>query len=170
VIIENLPYILYSLSWAETAAFFLAGVFGITAFFVLRQFKLKKAATLCILSASLIILLISALGLWLNISSYAPSAEIIKPTPPPISENAVVNFFHAFYAHPAGLLLGSLSLVIMKISAVALPAVLTIIFYKKRTAKPKYRKRCSSCHHIFPPHTQPHRKCPRCGAYWQYEK
>jgi len=159
LIFANFPQVLYTISWAETAALFGATVLGLFGYSFLHKHKHYRLMQILLLYFSAIFFLFAVSGLWLQLFQ--------KPA---LHGNIIITSLRSFYSHPAGFAIGSIALVLIKSTVVLLPLVLLVATFYLHRKKAHYVKRCSHCNRIFPPNTKPHQSCPYCGAYWKYEK
>lgn len=164
----HVPELLYQLSWTESVIGTAVAVLGLT-FVGYRQGSLGVAKWL-FFAASVGVLVISIGGIVAELRpSAAASAEAagVVATDRTASGNPIA----AFYAHPIGIALGSIGLLIARLAALPLMVFIVVtLLIRRRRVHSLYRKRCSNCHHIFPGNTMPHAHCPHCGVYWQYER
>jgi hypothetical protein len=167
--VQDLPSLLYEFSRLETAVLLISALIGLITIPFMARRNTSKVVRTAVAGIAIILLLYSVSSLLSGLS--------LEHQPPHPGSQAVRNAVHSvsntlssFYSTPMGMLLGSAGLAVIKIVAAAFPLGIVYLLIRGRFSVGKDRKRCSNCHTIFPPHTQPHRHCPHCGTYWKYEK
>ena len=167
--VSDIPSLLYEFSRLETAVLFISALIGLITIPLLSRLNISRVLRTAVAGIAIILLLYLVSSILSGIS--------LKPQPSHAGSEAARNAVHrvsntlsSFYSSPMGMLLGSAGLTVIKIIAAAFPLGIGYLLIRSKYSGVKDRKRCSSCHAIFPSRTQAHQHCPRCGTYWKYEK
>ena len=166
---NDLPSLLYEFSRFETALLLISALIGLITLPLLARRNTSIVVRTAVAGIAIILLLYLVSSVLSGIS--------MERQPSHAGSEAVRNVVHtvsstlnSFYSSPMGMLLGSAGLAVIKIIAAAFPLGIGYLLIRSRYPGVKDRKRCSSCHSIFPPRTHAHQHCPHCGTYWKYEK
>lgn len=119
-------------------------------------------------ATAVVLLAVSATSLWSGLApqSFSSAVQNLSLLLPKL-----MNAMGTFYSSTSGSLAGTTATTIATYGGItALPIFAAVILFRRRKKQPKYRKRCSSCHYIFPPNMKAGQNCPNCGAFWNYEK
>ena len=163
----NVPEFFLRLSLPEGILLLLIAVPGLILFLSGRVFRKLAPLRFFMTAVSAVLIFVALNALLRN-----PVIDGWQTNPPDGGERpAFARALSFFYGTGFGTAVGSISLLICRISALPVAAFLLLYLLKRRknTPRSQYRKRCSRCHAVVPLRAQARQNCPYCGTYWNYE-